>query len=180
MDARFVVGIVMIWGCGTSVDKPIDSTPPAKAPAKDPWATTDPAPPATDPWATTPTETPTPKPTPSHPPTPTPAASIGGSLAGTYRCQLMTYDISTGSFHYIPSTLGSFRIEPDGTYVAESFQNRSGQTRVAGTRMHFEGGPFDGWVATVGKRPDFLINGDDPKVPHESVKIGDNVCLPSK
>ncbi len=110
-----------------------------------------------DPWGT-PTPTPTPAPAddpwsgssaPVEPPVP--AAS---SVAGTYDCLQLRYGTGFNGMRqstYVPSALGIFEIDGDGTVRSTSYPGKgTGQVRVDTTTVTFDGGPYAGSVGVTG------------------------------
>lgn len=80
---------------------------------------------------------------------------------------------------YNASVLGSFVLER-GTYRAEAYKNAGGKVTRDGDRLHFSGGPVDGWVAAIDKNssgPFFRFREKSHGDPGAKTEYGDHLCF---
>lgn len=82
---------------------------------------------------------------------------------------------------YMPSALGVFEVDGDGTYRSSSYPSKgTGRARASNTTVTFEGGAYDGSVGQAGtlESGGFYIRFSESltKAPAPSTQFNDHMC----
>ncbi len=107
-----------------------------------------------------------------------PAVAIAEPLPdGPYACLILGTGATLAPV-YNASVLGTIVLE-GGAYRSTGYHG-SGKVAREGERLRFGGGPFDGWVAAVGRNssgPFFRFREKAHSDPGGKTEIGDHLCF---
>lgn len=173
--------MLAVVACSSGETKKADES--AKA---DPWAASggssiaEPTPAGDDPWKSG--SDPSLPAAAAPPAAPSEAPARGSNLAGRYECHQQRTTMIGGQFQhsFVPSALGAFVIDPDGTYRSPSYPTKGdGQVQQRDNTVVFDGGAYAGSPGITGSNSTgFYIrfSADLTSAPGPDMKRSEHVC----